>query len=219
MQAALPNAAHLSSRPFTRIAIPLDAAPVKLQFEGECPISDEAYWEFCQANPDVRVERSAEGEIVIAPPAGFEASNRNAQLTAQLLIWAAEDGRGTASDSSGQFKLPDGSSLSPDAAWVSNQALKKLTRLQKRKFLPLCPEFVIEVMSPTDRLIAAKRKMEQWIANGAQLAWLIDADHKTVYIYRPGHSVTIRRNIMELAGEGLVEGFTLKLRAIWKGLK
>ena len=105
-----------------------------------------------------------------APPAGFESSNRNCKVTAQLATWAEEDGRGIVSDSSGQFMLADGSALSPDAAWVSNVALHSVPRQKRKEFLPLCPEFVVEVMSPSDRLKQAKAKMEQWIGNGAQLA-------------------------------------------------
>jgi Uma2 family endonuclease len=116
-----------------------------------------------------------------------------------------------------QFLLPDGSGLSPDAAWVSNEAWAALTRKQRRQFPPVCPEFVVEVMSASDRLRAAKAKMERWIANGVQLGWLIDGDAKTVYIYRPGRTAEKRRGILELAGEGPVEGFVLDLGPIWAG--
>jgi Uma2 family endonuclease len=195
-----------------------ELVPVTLSdYSGE-KFSDAAYLAFCRANPNLRVERTAEGEILIVPPAGFESSNRNTKVTAQLDRWAEKDGRGIVSDSSGQFMLADGSALSPDAAWVSNAALRSLSRQKRREFLPLCPEFVIEVMSPSDRLKQAKAKMEQWIANGAQLAWLIDGDARTVYVYRKGHAAKTHRGIAKLAGEGPVEGFVLQLAAIWKGL-
>lgn len=179
----------------------------------------DAYLEFCRANPDLRVERTADGEIVLMPPAGLESSFRNAEVTARLNRWARRDGRGTAADSSAQFLLPDGSALSPDAAWVSNKSLGRLTPKQRTEFPAITPEFVIEVRSPSDRLKAVKAKMEQWIANGVQLAWLIDGDAKTVYIYRPGRAPETRRGIQKVAGEGPVAGFVLDLRIIWKGLR
>lgn len=199
------------------VALP-KLVPVTLSDYGGEKFSDAEYLAFCRANPDLRLERTAEGEILIVPPAGSESSYRNSKLTGQLDRWAEEDGRGKAFDSSGQFMLEDGSALSPDAAWVSNAALRRIPREKRKEFLHLCPEFVIEVMSPSDRLKQAKAKMEQWIANGAQLAWLIDGDAQTVYVYRKGHPVKTHRGMNKLAGEGPVEGFVLQLAAIWKGL-
>jgi Uma2 family endonuclease len=193
--------------------------PVKLLPANGHGFSDKTYFAFCMANPDLNVERTAEGEIVIVPPAGVESSYRNMSVAQQLANWTQRDDRGKAFDSSAEFMLPDGSALSPDAAWVSNRSLAKLNREQKRKFPPLCPEFVVEVRSPSDRLKKAKEKMDQWIANGAQLGWLIDADHRTVYVYRPGRPVESRRGIQRLEGEGPVKGFALQLRSIWQGLR
>ena len=180
--------------------------------------SDEEYWAFCAANPDLHIERSAEGEIVVAPPAGSESDFRNLKVATQLDRWAEEDGKGTAFGPSVQFFLPDGSGLSPDAAWVSNESLRSVPKQQRKKFLRLSPEFVVEVLSPSDSLKEAKRKMERWIANGVQLGWLIDGDARAVYLYRPGHAPKTRRNVLELAGEGPVGGFVLKLARIWEGL-
>jgi Uma2 family endonuclease len=200
-----------------QVALPEPVA-VKLSFDREQKLSLEEYLAFCRANPDLRVERTAEGEIVIMPPAGGESSYQSYEVIGQLRNWARKDQRGKGFDSSVQFLLPDGSALSPDAAWLSTESLAGLTREQRREFLRLCPEFVVEVLSPSDRLKTAKAKMEQWIANGCQLAWLIDADNKTVYVYRPGRPAEIRRGIRRLAGEGPVKGFVLQLGAIWKGL-
>ena len=181
--------------------------------------SDREYLDFCEANPDLRVERNAEGEIIIVPPAGGESDYRNANAARQLGNWAMKNGGGKAFGSSVQFFLPDGSALSPDAAWVSNDALSRLSHQQRREFLRLCPEFVVEVRSPSDRLTRAKAKMEQWIANGVQLAWLIDGDAEMVYIYQKDQPVETRKGILKLAGKGPVKGFTLQLRTIWDGLK
>jgi Uma2 family endonuclease len=196
-----------------------DPVPVKLSFDPEQKLSLEGYLAFCRANPDLRVERTAEGEILIVPPAGFESSHRSLSVAAQLHNWAEEDGRGKAFDSSGQFLLGDGSALSPDAAWVSNESWRRFPRRQRKGFPPLCPEFVVEVMSPSDRLKRAKAKMEQWIANGAHLAWLIHGDEETVFVYRKRHPMKTHRGVTQLAGEGPVQGFVLQLGAIWKGLE
>jgi Uma2 family endonuclease len=199
------------------VALPSPVAVKLSDYSGE-KFSDAAYLAFCRANPNLRIERTAEGEILIVPPAGFESSYRSLEVAAQLREWTEKDGRGKASDSSAQFMLADGSALSPDAAWVSNTSLRSVSREKRKEFLPLCPEFVVEVMSPTDRLKKAKEKMEQWIANGAQLAWLIDGDAQIVYVYRKGHAPKIHRGIAKLAGDGPITGFVLQLSAIWKGL-
>lgn len=182
-------------------------------------LSLEAYLAFCRANPGLRCERTAEGEVVIVPPAGGEGSYRSMKAAAQLDVWAERDGRGRAFDSSVEFLLPDGSALSPDASWVSKESLNRLSLQQRREFLRLAPEFVIEVMSPSDRLKASKTKMERWIANGVELAWLVDGDKETVYVYLQGRGPATRRGIQELPGEGSVKGFTLNLSAIWRGLR
>lgn len=201
-----------------QVAIPKEATSVKLSYDAGDEPSEQAYLAFCRANPDLRVERNAKGEILIVPPAGSESSNRSLKVAMRLGRWAERDGRGEVFDSSAQFMLPDGSALSPDAAWVSHESLRLFSKQERRGFLHLCPELVIEVMSPSDRLKDAKTRMEQWIANGAHLAWLIDGDAETVYVYRKNHAMKIHRGIAELAGEGPVEGFVLKLGAIWKGL-
>jgi Uma2 family endonuclease len=192
---------------------------VKLVFDSEYNLSERDYLTFCHANPGLRCERTAEGEIVIAPSAGGEGAYRSGDALAQLHNWARHDGSGKAFDSSIEFLLPDGSALSPDASWVSNESLGRLTREQRREFLRLSPEFVIELMSPSDRLKPAMNKMERWIENGVQLGWLIDGDHQTVYVYRKGRNPVTRRGIQELAGSGPVKGFVLKLDAIWRGLR
>jgi Uma2 family endonuclease len=192
---------------------------VKLVFDPEYTLSEADYLAFCRANPGLRCERTAEGEIVIVPPAGGEGAYRSGKAFGQLDRWAEEDVRGRAFDSSVEFLLPDGSALSPDASWVSNESLSSLTREQRREFLRLSPEFIIEVMSPSDRLKAAKTKMERWIHNGVELAWLIDGDHETVYVYRKGRSPVTRKGLQEIVADGPVKGFVLKLTAIWRGLQ
>lgn len=180
--------------------------------------SDKEYFAFCQANPDLRVERTAKGEIVVTPPAGYESDDRSAEVIAQLRRWANKDRRGRASGATAQFFLRDGSALSP-AAWTSKEQLTRASDEEKRRFPHFCPEFVIEVLSPSDRIGAAKTKMEQWIANGVELGWLIDGDNQTIYIYEPGRKVEVKKGVSRLAGKGPVKGFVLQLRTIWEGLK
>ena len=199
------------------VALPERQSYIRLQ-NGSQGFSDEAFVEFCRANPSLRIERSSQGDLIVMPPAGGESSRRNMKVAAQLDNWADEDGRGQAFDSSAGFRLPDGSILSPDAAWLSNEALRRLTPKQRKEFLPLCPEFVIEIRSPSDTLPEAKQKMEPWMANGAQLGWLIDGDARAVHVYRKNRPAKTHRAIAELAGEGPVKGFVLKLAAVWRGL-
>src|ERR1019366_9085897 len=202
-----------------QLVLPEITAPVKLTFDPSQAMNDDAYYEFCAANPDLRIERSPQGEIIIVPPAGGESDYRSADSIAQLMYWAKKDGRGKAFGSGFEFILPSGAGYSPDAAWLSNKRLSKLSKQQRRKFPPVCPEFVIEVMSPSDRLKAAKDKMAAWMAEGVELAWLIDGDHETVYIYRADSQKPEKRTgIASLSGEGPVAGFVLDLRAIWAGL-
>ena len=200
------------------LTFPEPMSSLAVRRAGREKFSDEEYWAFCEANRDLHIERTAEGEIVVAPPAGGESDSRNIDLTTDLNYWARQDGRGRAFGPTVQYFLPDGSGLSPDASWVSNESLSRLTKPQRKKFLRLTPEFVVEVLSPTDRMKEAKAKMELWIANGVELGWLIDGDAETVYIYRRGRPAKTRRHIQELAGEGPVAGFVLKLGAIWEGL-
>jgi Uma2 family endonuclease len=201
-----------------QIALPELHSPATLILDPEKRLSDEKYLRFCKANPDLRLERTAQGEIVIVPPAGADSDYRCLDTGSQLLQWARKDGRGKAFGSSVQFWLPNGAALSPDAAWVSNERLAPLTKKQRGEFLRLAPEFVVEVMSPSDRLAAAQRKMREWLANGVDLAWLIHGDARRVYVYRQGREPQLYSGVETLAGEGPVEGFTLELGEIWQGL-
>jgi Uma2 family endonuclease len=191
---------------------------VTLVFDRADGLGEEQYLEFCRTNPGLRCERTSEGKVVIVPPVGGEGAYRSGEAFGLLREWAVRDGRGKAFDSSVEFLLSDGSALSPDASWVSNEALARLDRQARREFLRLAPEFVIEVMSPSDRLKSAKAKMEVWTFNGVPLAWLIDADHETVYVYRKGRAPVTRRGVRELAGEGSLKTFVMQFGVIWKGL-
>src|SRR5580700_10637027 len=184
---------------------------------GERPLSDEEFFDFCMENSRLRIERDAGGEITIMPPAGFETGYRNNDLSRQLGNWAISDGRGVALDSSTEYLLASGAARSPDASWILKSRLAPLTKQQKRRFVHLCPDFVVELRSPSDRLPALKAKMEEWIENGAQFGWLIDAELRTVCVYRPGKPVEELQGLDHVVGEGPVGGFRLELDAIWEG--
>jgi len=199
------------------VPLPKSDSAVKLTFDREHGLSLEAYLAFCREHPDLRVERTAGGEIIFMPPAGGESSNRSLKVAIQLAAWAESHG-GQVFDSSVEFILRDGSALSPDASWLSDDALRSIPRQKRKQFLRVAPEFVVEVRSPSDRLKSAKEKMELWIANGVELAWLIDADRETVYVYRKRKPVRTVRGVSELTGEGPVAGFVLRMGPIWRGL-
>lgn len=190
--------------------------PLVLRTRPAIEMSDREFFEFCQINGDWRIERTARGDVEIMPPSGGEASNRNAIITAQLTTWALRDGTGAAFDSSGGFILPNGAIRSPDAAWVRRSRLTVLTAEQKERFLPLCPDFVIEVRSPSDSLALTQEKMHEYIGNGATLGWLLDMPAKRAYLYRPDNPVAQLDAPLSLSGEPELPGFTLDLTGIWE---
>lgn len=179
-------------------------------------LTDEQFFELCQINRDLRLERTAKGDIIVMAPAGGETSNRNSSITGQLYSWTKLDGTGAAFDSSAGFKLPNGAERSPDAAWISRERLAQLTREQKRKFIPLCPEFVVELLSPTDSLTAAKGKMAEYIESGARLGWLIAPESRCVYVYRPGVPVVELKDVTDVSADPELHGFTLDLSDVWE---
>jgi Uma2 family endonuclease len=189
-----------------QIALPELNARATLILDREDRLTDDEYFAFCVANPDLNFERTAQGEIVIVPPPGGESDYRNLSVSTSFNLWARMDGRGKAFGPTVHFLLPDGSARSPDAAWISNERLSHLSKQEKRQFLRVVPEFVVEVLSPSDRLKAAQKKLRQWAANGVELGWLIDGDARRVYVYRGDLEPRIVANADSIAGE------------IWEGL-
>ena len=178
-------------------------------------LTDEQFYQLCQTNQNLRFERNSTGEIVIMPPVGGESSNRNAGLTAQLWIWNEKYKLGITFDSSGGFKLPNGADRSPDASWIKLSKWNALTPEQQTKFLPLCPDFVIELLSPSDSLKRTQTKMEEYISNGVRLGWLINRKNCQVEIYRIGKEVEVLNNPNSLSGEDVLPNFVLDLQMIW----
>ena len=177
-------------------------------------ITEDQFFALCQLNRDLRLERNAEGDIIVMPPTGGETGNRNAEITGQVVSWTKQDGTGAVFDSSTGFKLPNGADRSPDAAWVRRSRLAQLSREEKEKFLPLCPDFVIELLSPSDDLEEIQAKMDEYTENGARLGWLLDPKSRRIYVYRSGKRVIVMKNAEEISGEPELPGFVL--REIWE---
>jgi Uma2 family endonuclease len=178
-------------------------------------LTDEEFFEFCQLNREYRIERTAEGDLIVTPPTGGKTGARNAELTMQLGLWARQDGSGRTFDSSTGFTLPNGAKRSPDAAWVEQSRWETLTDEQQEEFPPLCPDFVVELRSRRDPLALLREKMQEYIDNGARLGWLIDAYERTVYIYRPRQEVEVMDNPSAISGEAVLRGFILDVQALW----
>ena len=176
---------------------------------------DDGLYELCLANDELRIERTVEGDLLIMPPAGFKSSHRNARVVAQLDQWAERDGNGLVTDSSGGYVLPDTSMFAPDAAWVRYERIDALTTEQQERFLPLCPDFVIELLSVSDSLVDTQAKMRQYLANGLRLGWLIDPFGRQVYVYRQGDEVTILPEPKGVDGDPVLAGFRLEMASIW----
>ena len=177
--------------------------------------SDDEFFRFCQENDLARIERTANHEIIIMPPVGFESSYSSGQAFGSLLIWSRQHRQGRVLESSVGYLLPDGAVLSPDASWVSPERLATVTAAQLQKFPPLCPDFVIEVKSPSDRIPTLQAKMEQWLRNGVRLGYLIDTETEMAYVYTPGQPVqTVAGFDQELSGEPVLPGFRLDLREL-----
>ena len=189
--------------------------PLPLRFRPQTPMSDEELMRFCAANDALRVERDANGEILVMTPAGSKTSRMNSRVTRLLDEWAEQDGRGVAFDSNGGFTLPDCSMRAADAAWIELKRWVALIAEDQAMYAPLCPDFVIELRSPNDSLTELKAKMEHWIANGARLGWLIDPESKTVYVYRPGELVDVLVEPSSVQGDGVVAGFEVGMARVW----
>lgn len=179
------------------------------------PVTDAEFETLCRDNPDLRLERTREGAVRMNPPTGGWTSSGNQEISGQLYGWWLTHERGRAFDSNGGFRLPDGSTLSPDASYLSEERLRALPKGELRGFPRVCPDFVIELLSESDSVPAMRAKMGDWIANGARLGWLIDPYKHEAWVYRPG---TEPEHVAskKLAGDGPVEGFELNLARVWK---
>jgi Uma2 family endonuclease len=178
-------------------------------------LSDEECLNFFTINEHLRMEITREGDLIIMPPTGGETGIRNFELNGNFWAWQKKDGTGKGFDSSTVFSLPDGAKRSPDLAWVLNERWEALSKTERAKFPPICPDFVVELRSPSDSLDFLKEKMEEYVANGARLGWLLDPFERKVYVYRPGAGAEVLEDPETVSGEPLLRGFTLDVRALW----
>ncbi|HBB32588.1 MAG TPA: hypothetical protein DC064_12520 [Cyanobacteria bacterium UBA9273] len=190
-------------------------APLVVRIHPVIDLTDDQFFEFCQINRDLRIERAATGELLIMPPTGSETGGSNFRLNQQLANWTDVDGTGMGFDSSTGFTLPNGATVSPDMSWVKLERWNALSKQQRTKFAPIAPDFVVELRSPTDTLKDLSDKMRQYMDNGVRLGWLIDRKRRRVYIYRPGVPVQQLDNPETVSGDPELPGFVLQLAPIW----
>jgi Uma2 family endonuclease len=178
-------------------------------------VTPEQYEQLVYKHRDLRLELTSSGELIIMPPTGLQSSRRNSNFSGQLEAWAENDGTGVCFGSCGIFALPNGAMRMPDASWIRRDRWERLTEEQQDRFGPLCPDFVVEVRSRTDRLRPLREKMLEYMANGALLGWLIDPLERRVYVYRPDCEPVILENPETVSGDPLLRGFTLNLTKLW----
>lgn len=178
-------------------------------------LADEQFEQLCRDNEDLRLELTADGDLIITAPTGGTTGSRNADITAQITVWAKKDGTGLSFDSSTMFCLPNGAKRSPDAAWVSFDRWNALTEKEGESLVPLCPDFVLELRSAADSLSFLQDEMKEYISNGSQLGMLIDPKSKQVYLYRANQPVELLDNPLTVSGDPVLPGFVLDMKDIW----
>ena len=186
--------------------------PIRIKLHPAKKMTDEEFFEFCQLNKNVSWERNHQGELLFMSPTGSEGEQRNFSLVGQLWFWTKQDSTGVGFGSSGGFTLPNGAVRSPDAAWIKKERWEQIEPDLRKKFAPICPDFVVELRSETDNLQVLKDKMTEYLENGARLGWLIDPQQQKVYIYRPNCDVEELYNPVSLSGEDVLPGFVLELQ-------
>ena len=179
-------------------------------------LTDDQFYELCRENPDVKFERNTKGEIIVLLPTGGETGSYNSEINADFVFWNRQIKLGICFDSSTCFKLPSGANRSPDVSWIKKSRWDALTSEQKQKFPPIAPDFVLELMSPTDSLKETQDKMQEYMNNQVKLGWLINRKNRRVEIYRQGQAVEILESPTQLSGEDILPGFVLNLQAIWE---
>jgi Uma2 family endonuclease len=178
-------------------------------------VTPEQFEQLCQDYSELRLELTSTGEVIVMPGTGAQTGRRNANLTYQLMAWTKKNATGVCFDSSTMFALPNTARRSPDASWIRRERWDSLTQRQKERFAPICPDFVVELRSPSDRLLFLFSKMSEYIANGASLGWLIDPSTRRVYVYRPNEEAVVLENPESVSGEPLLLGFSLQMAELW----
>lgn len=191
------------------------ASPLALNLRSVA-LSDAQFASVVADNPELRLELSAQGELIVMSPTGGSTGRRNSRIIQRLLNWSDGAGGGVVFDSSTGFTLPNGAKRSPDAAWVTSARWEALSEAEQETFPPLCPDFVIELRSPTDNLAVLKAKLEEYRENGARLGWLLDPQEQRAFVYRPGEAVEVFIKPEVLHGERVLQGFVLNVSEVWK---
>lgn len=206
---------HPRNSVMTTLLIQTEPIPLTLNLPESEPMTDKQFYEFCAVNRELRIERLASGDVIVMPPTFSDTGNRNLKIVQQLANWSDRDGTGEVFDSSTGFTLPNGAVRSPDASWIQLERWNALSDEQKASFAPICPDFAIELRSPSDRLGDLQDKMQEYIANGTSLGWLVDRQNRKVYIYRPDREPEILDNPETVSGDPELPGFTLQMAKIW----
>ena len=188
---------------------------ITLDLRPNLQLTDQAFDQLCRSNPDLRLERTAQGELIAMAPSGSETGYYNADISGQLWQWNRKRQGGITFDSSTGFTLPNGAIRSPDAAWIEISRWQAIPPQQRRKFAPICPDFVIELKSPSDDLSILQAKLTEYIENGARLGWLIDPENRQVFCYRPQQLPELFNNPRHLSGEDVLLEFVLDLLVVW----
>lgn len=199
----------------TQTPVVTEILPMVLKMQPEIIMNDDQFFDFCQLNRDLNIERDQLGDLLIMSPTGSETDERNFNLIVQLGIWTKKNGTGVGFGSSGGFTLPNGAVRSPDAAWIKKERWEAIPVEQRKKFAPICPDFVVELRSETDSLKTLQEKMAEYIENGVKLGWLIDRKQGKVFIYRSAQVMEELDHPQTLNGEDILPGFVLDLREIW----
>jgi len=198
--------------------IPEKTRSVRLEFEFEDEprkMTADEFWDFCSQNQKLNAELTKEGVVIILPPTGFTTSDKNVEIIIQLANWAKKNKNGKVTDSNGGFVLANGAVYVPDTSWTQKDRLSNFTPEQLSKFLPICPDFVLELRSESDSLPALRIKMGEYIENGARLAWLINPKDKQVEVYHADGRVEVLDNVSTVSGGEVLSGFNLDLEEIW----
>ena len=194
---------------------PVHDIPMEVCLPPELDLAYDQFCEFCRLNSDLRVERTADGCLIVLPPTDGETGARNLSITAQLTLWSKGTQLGVGFASCTGFALPNGAIRSPDASWLSSTRWRGLTKEERRGFPPLCPEFVLELVSATDDLATVQAKMDEYMANGAALGWLVDPGEQRVHVYRSGGLHELIEHPTSISGDPVLPGFELDLLEIW----
>jgi Uma2 family endonuclease len=199
----------------TTLLIQTDHIPFTVELPSLFQMTEKQFYEFCAINRELRIERTATGEVIVMAPAFSDTGDRNFKIAGQLSIWIEQDQTGLGFDSSAGFTLPNGATRSPDASWIKLDRWNALTDEQKASFAPICPDFVIELRSASDTLAKLQTKMQEYIDNGAALGLLIDRKNRRVYLYRPNRDVEELDNPDKVNCDPELPGFVLKMNKIW----